>query len=304
MRRAILLAGLLVCASPVFADPPSENVLFPDVGSATSWYIEPHAGIDYSFIDGNPAIRAPMSYAGPERSPVTGEGEPTGPTVLDIYEDASGLAPLVGVTIGVQLSPTIGLELDLAYDSRRGSASGMTRDLCEIRDTITNEPIGTVWEPANKEITIGADYLSLGLVGTFGFKQFFFYAGPSVGIPLARTVDETTSWADETTPCRYFFGTADESMELVGVLDESVETATRVSLKLGVGVHVAIGSRVELVPRVGYDLGFTDLFTGSGAYTLRAPGSAEFTPNFLGAELNNAVRVSSLQASLGVRILL
>jgi hypothetical protein len=301
-RRALLLAGLLCAPLTLLADPPSEDVLRPDVPSQGGFYIEPHAGLNFTFFNGNPSARAPFSFAGPDNEAVEGEGEAGGTTVLDIYDGGSGIAPLIGVTFGYQFSPRAGIELDVAYDSRRASSSGMTNDACGHYDTTTGQLLEVVFEPASKDLTIGADYLSLALVGTFSLEKLFFFAGPSIGIPLSRTVEETSSWAGEGTSCRYFFGTEDETIEIVGALDEDVVAAVRASLRIGIGGRFAIGDRLELVPRLSYDLGLTDTFDGEGDYLLRAPNSDPLSGNYLGAEFNNAVRLSSLQASLGIRI--
>lgn len=292
-RRAVLLTGFVCTSLAAFADPPtSETVLRPGTPSSARFYIEPHLGLNFTLMSADSAFRAQ----------IPGEGD------LDIYRSASGLALLGGVTFGLQLSPTSGIELDVAFDSRRASNSGNTEDGCERIDLSTGQVIGVTPEPASKEYTIGADYVSLGLAGTFVVEEFFFYIGPTISIPIAQTIDETMQWSLEDSECRYFFGTTDETKVVVStVLDETgvavVDAATRVSLRFGAGGAIPLGDRMALVPRVAFDLGLTNTYQTTGNslnnYTLRKEGTN--SANFLGTRLNDAINLSSLQASLGIR---
>lgn len=285
MRRALLLVGLLCAPLPVLASPPSEDVLRPDVPSTGRWYIEPHAGINLTSMTADSAVR--------ER--IQGEGE------LDIYRSASGLAPLIGLTFGYQFDRRAAFELDVSYDSRRASNKGSTLDGCEIIDPISGVVVNTL-EPAEKEYTVGVDYVSIGLSGTYSFGMVFLQAGPTVSVPISSIFEERMHWSDAGTfECEYFYGTPEATREIVGTPDALAE-ATRVSVRVGAGLLVEIGDGIELVPRVAYDFALNEAFDGSDFYVFQREGStSEDLSEMHVTTYNGALRLSSLQASVGIR---
>lgn len=302
MRRALLLAGLVCAAPPLAADPPAEDVLRPDLPSAGQFYIEPHAGINFTFLDGNPATRTLEVLEGPN----------------DIFESGTGLDPRLGIVLGYNFDRTFGLRLDLAYDSRNAGNEGTTVDSCLITDFDTGAQTLSL-QDVDKDFTIGVDYFAISALFSVSVDPVFFFAGPSIGIPLSRQVEEHWRIANPESGCRYFSGTSDSTINAVLVLRDDVEEAMRFSVKLGVGATFEIAERLFLVPTLGYDIGLTDLFEPHPVddpdptdptrnpfdyrfrrgETLTAPTGID-----IGTDFNEAIRMSSLQASIGLRIML
>jgi hypothetical protein len=288
MRHVLIVCLFLMAALPSFAYPPDEDVLRPYVPSRGKFYIEPHAGINFTFLNGNARIR----------DSIAGEG------AMDSYESATGLGPLFGVTFGYPLNSTYALELSLDYSSFKASNSATTGDLCIHRASSGGPITSTSIEQTAKEYTLTANYLSIGVLATYRLNSFLFFAGPSVSIPLSNDFLETNSILDSASGCRYFKYTANETQDINGTLDDSTKLATRISLKIGVGYFVKIGSSLMLVPRLAYDFGVSDTYSssnGSGAVVFRS-ASTNSSANVLAPKLNDAIRLSALQLSLGLRI--
>jgi hypothetical protein len=284
MRRALLLLGFVCTTLPVLADPPSENVLRPGGPSVGQFYVEPHLGINLTFLDGNPRLRAA----------IPGEGE------TDIYNSASGVAPLAGIVFGYAFTPSVAVELDLAYDGHTADNSGTTQDGCEI--FTPGQPSTIIQVPTNKKYSVDVNYFSVGLSGSVSFDKLFVFGGPQVAVPLSSDVTETMEWADTAQRCQYFYGTDDSTRIVVNAFDSTTETATRASFRIGIGARFELSKGIELVPRVAYDLALSDTFIGDGFYALGKPETE--SANYLESTFNNAIRLSALQASLGLRILL
>lgn len=302
MRRAplFLLLVAATCTSAL-ADPPAEDVLRPVVPSTGAMYVEPHAGINFALLNGNARWRDPIIAQGNINGGlmlVQGEGE------TDLYNSASGIAPLFGATFGYRFTKIFGVEVDLSYDSRRTSNSGVTNDIAAVitpTDTTSQE------SPVDKNFTIGADYISLGLAVTARFAPIELSIGPVYSLAQKGVVEETTRWQPSDPAVYYFRQEPDESVGLRGGVTDSTKVDDRVSLRIGAAATFPITNRIELVPRVSYDIGLTDMFTGSDVYVMEADPQAMTDPNatnqnFFLARFNNAMRLSALQFSLGVRI--
>lgn len=284
MRSALLLACVLAFTLDATASPPDEDVLRPHIPSEGQLYIEPHLGLNFSFLSADSLRPSDPS-----------EGD------LDIYRSAFGIAPLIGVTFGYQFSPTIGVEFDVAYDGRSASNSGTSSDACFIIDLSTGDTIEFPRIPIDKDYTVSVDYLSFGFLGTFNVESAFFFLGPSVSIPVASSLDETKHIADDATVCRFFPFTADSTTTISGALN-SLEAATHVSLRIGVGGRLRVSDRMELIPRIAYDFGLTDTFTGSGGIRYQKAGTTDGM--FYDLPTDKSMQLNALQLSLGLRVTL
>ncbi|MBS1911134.1 MAG: PorT family protein [Bacteroidetes bacterium] len=282
MRRLLATILFLVSASYALADPPGEDVQRPHFESPGMWYLQFDLGVNISFLNGNPAFRQ-----------LTASENPT-----DLFNSASGLGPLFGVTVGYAFSDRFALSLGLDFDSRYVSRSADVVDPCPMINAVTGDTtLGTTTE--RKSYDVLASYVSLPLMANFRFGKAFVFLGPTFSIPIRHRVTETDRILDSASACYLLFGTPDSTKELDGALDNNANLASRVSLKLGAGYTFELTKKISLVPQIAYDIGFSDLLKANeqDVFHSKATGTA-----FNGDIINGAMRLSALQLSLGLRI--
>ncbi len=278
----ILLACLTTAAA--WADPPEEDVLRPNVPSKGEWFAQFDLGLNYTMMDGNPVYRGRI--LGLEN------------LTSDFLESADGLAPLVSATVGYKFTPMFGLALRLDYDAKAAGRNETMVDTCELFDVV-NQTVFPAPFTVEKDYQVDLDYLTLSLLPSIHFDKFYLFAGPSVGIPLSSSIVETDRMDDES-PCSYFF-TTDDSTKIVTGEAIGLEENLRVAVKIGAGYTIDIADDISLVPQVGLDLGLTDAFKEDGLIALSKPGVEQPLQSLLFI-VNHAIRTTSLQASLGLRI--
>jgi hypothetical protein len=284
---ALLLA--LAAATPMFADPPDppdppkEDVLRPRIAGGSDWFLQLDAGINFTLLSGNSAVRPRLR----------GEQE------YSEYKSATGIGPLVGLTFGHYFSPMFGLSVRVDYDGRSASNS-VTRgiDTCNLFD-VNGQIVSSVPMAVNKDYTVKIDYLSFSLLGNLRFEKWLFFFGPTFSIPLSGSIKENAQILDDTVSCFYFFNTPDQTKSITGDNTDKDSINTRVSLKLGVGYDFEIAKNISLIPQVAFDLGFTDTYKTPVILTSRGESgltTAQFFPAY-----NAAIRLNSLQATIGLR---
>ncbi|MDB5033766.1 MAG: hypothetical protein JWQ98_1007 [Chlorobi bacterium] len=283
MKTSLLAVLLLMAATPAFADPPpGEDVLRPKVGPRSAFYWQIDAGLNGTLLDGNPYIRPLMSF----------EQENA------IFKSGIGFAPLVSLSLGYDISPHFSLELRADYDPRNASNSSSVNDTCFLTDPISGNRVGMPMA-VDKSYSLNATYLSLSLLPAYRFENLFIFAGPTVSIPLIRSLKETDAIVG-VTPCYYLAGSADSTKTVVAQNTDKGNAATRVSLKLGVGYVFELTPTIEFVPRVGLDLALNDLLTADETLMLKNPDRPAST-NSLDVPVNRHIRLNSLQATVGLR---
>lgn len=285
MKKILLPVLMMLSAVAAFADPPDEDVHRPIIPGRGQLYAQFDLGFNFTSLNGNDVVRA--------RTPTI-----DGPTTL--YESGSGLAPLFSASIGYEFNRTVGLLLRADVDMRGASNSGTTIDTCRVQD-VTGAVVLT---PVNidKEYSLDVTYLSLSALAKFRFDQFFVFAGPSIAVPLSRNFTETNTVVDDASLCTYFPGNLDSSKVITGSVTGSNNTRQRVSFKLGAGYIIPLTSRMSLVPQLGYDFGLSDVLQDPEINALVRPGRTAETSLSLPTVVNPAMRLSSLQATIGLRI--
>ncbi len=284
MKKILLPLLLVLAGSVALADPPDEDVHRPYIPSRGQLYTQFDLGLNLTFLDGNNEFR----------SRIPGEG----PTTL--YQSGNGLAPLLSATIGYEFNQTFGLAFRADYDVRSASNSGVTIDTCLLQDVfgqITPVPI-----EVDKDYSVSISYLSLSALAKLRFDNLYLFLGPTVSVPLSRDVKQTFRILDSGT-CAYFPFTTDSSKEITGSLTSAENMKQRLSFKFGAGYMIPLTRSVSLVPQLAYDLGLTDSFQNAEINTLAKPGETEETTTLLvPTVLNPKIRLSSLQATIGIRV--
>lgn len=285
MKKILLPVLMMLSAAAAFADPPDEDVHRPVIPSRGQLYAQFDLGFNFTSLNGNDVVRG--------RTPLI-----DGPT--NIYQSASGLAPLFSASIGYEFNRTFGLLLRADVDMRGASNSGTTIDTCFVQDGIG----GVILTPVDvdRDYSLDVTYLSLSALAKLRFDQFFVFAGPTISAPLSRNFTETNAVADAESVCTYFPSTTDSSKVITGSATGSDNTRQRLSFKLGVGYIIPLTSKMSLVPQIGYDFGFTNVLQDPELNRLARPGATAETSSSLPTVLNPKMRLSSLQATIGLRI--
>jgi hypothetical protein len=281
MRKLLFALLLTLAASTALADPPDEDVHRPHVPGRGGWYLQFDLGLNVTFLDGNTVARFPEPLDGP----------------ASLFESGTGLGPLLGATVGYQFSPRFALALRGEYDARDASNAATVQDTCPTYDLLGNR-IGFTMMDVNKDFSVTADYFSLSLLGNVRFDRLYIFFGPTVSVPVGFQTSETDQILDTTAGCPYFEGSGAETNRIAGTFSNAAAADTRVSFKLGAGYLIPLSPKISLVPQLAYDLGLTDLLTTDVTNTLASPSGLESLPVLV----NGKMRLSSLQATIGLRV--
>lgn len=281
MRNVFIALLLALAASTALADPPDEDVHRPFIANEGGPYLQFDLGFNLTFLNGNTDARLPLAHEG----------------ATTFFQSGSGLGPLIGATIGYHFSPRFALSFRADYDSRHVAKSGTLRDTCTVTDefnnVIFNGPID--W---SKSFAVTADYLSLSLLANLRFDRLYIFAGPNIGIPLGFEVSETDQIVDANSACYFFSGTADTVKVVSGTTSGTDFSTQRFSLKIGAGYLIPLTSKLSLVPQLAYDLQLSNTLDQNVQNNL----SGDAGPSTLSTGINGAMRLSALQATIGLRV--
>ena len=288
MRALLLFLICMTAAIPALADPPDppdspapmpEDVHRPRTEAGLKWFSEFGLGINYSFMSPNPTYRT--LFEGEQR---------------DFYESASGIGLLAYVGGGIRFSPMFSLVLRNDYDQKSAGRSGVSNDT--VRLTSTGAIIGT--QPTQKDYDVTITYETLALLAELNFGDLMVFVGPSVGIPLSAELSETNTILANSDPAidlYYFFGSASQTKTISGSESMTDSLGLRVSVKIGLGYSFEVAPKFMVIPRIGYDFGFTEALTEDVAMRMSNGSSSANLPFFI----QNDFKLSSIQASIGVR---
>ena len=285
MKALLLFLLLLSAALPAFADPPDEpapvpeDVHRPRTEGGLKWFAEVGAGLNYSLMSGNPLYRD--LYEGTQR---------------DLYESASGLGLLTYSAIGLRLSPMLGIVLRGDYDQRSASRSVAARDT--VRATATGEILGTA--PVQRDYDFTINYETLSLLAELNFDDLHLFVGPAVSIGVSSEFNETNTIQESSDfNLFYFLGSRSQTKTITGHEEVTDSLAMRFAIKVGVGYQFEVAPKFTVVPRLGFDYGFTEALTGDPVMKM-VNGSMSNSDN-LPYFINKAFKLSALQLSIGVR---
>lgn len=295
-RCLLLLFILLIGAvAPAYADPPdpqpvpvpNEDVLRPRLPGGERWFGQVAAGLNLTFLSGNPVLRAGASFEGR----------------TDLFESATGLGPLLYGAIGCRYSPNFSVRVRLDLDGKRAGRSGATIDTCILRDAQTGQII-MVPSEVDKDYSVSVTYLTLSLLPAVHIDDLYIFAGPSIGLPVARSIEETDRVVDQQGPCAYFPATNEQSKVISGRLTGTDNVSTRLAFKIGAGYAIKLAPQIDLCPEVGFDIGRGDAFSQAGGVfeTVRMTNPDALVPQqAMLNPINNAIRLSSLQVAIGLQ---
>lgn len=285
MKRTLtaLLVIFMAAASPVLADPPDEDVLRPRIGGRIGLFVEFDPGLNVSFLDGNPYVRPLFTRY---------EQETT------IYRTGLGISPYLGLSVGYEFSTHIGITLHAAFDRRFASNSGTMVDTCFLADPVSGNSQANRME-VRKDYGIGINYLSLALLPNYNFGDLFFFAGPTIAIPLTRKFEETNSIISDS-PCYYLVPGDDTTKSITGALTDIGNVKTRFSLKFGLGYTFSVAPTVDIVPQLALDIGLSDVLKQDEM--LRMVNAERPEGRSVDIPINRQMRINTLQALVGIRV--
>jgi opacity protein-like surface antigen len=282
------LAFILIPAAALLADPPGEDVLYPESTivntAAGNLFIQLDAGATQSSLQGNKGFHAPDAD----------------PDVVPGYlKSSNGVAPNVGLTLGYRFNKSFSLGLRVDYDSRHVANNGTFQTMCTEYDPENGDAVEEHLVDVQDKYEATVDYLSISALPSVHFDDFFVFAGPSIGIPLSRTIKQSNTLTDPGS-CEFFYGSSSATKSISGTLDGKTNLKQRIALKLGVGYLFPLTGNVGLVFQAGADVGASDLLEKDEDLMLRNPAvtggpSAPST-------INAAMRFHSAQGSIGLRI--
>ncbi len=283
MKRLLFPALLMMIPlATALADPPDEDVLRPYFEGKRPWFFELDAGINMNLLTGNPVYRERNEFEG----------------ITNVFEQATGISPLVGLSAGYNLSSHVALVLRADYDPRWTSNSASMVDTCVFRDV--SDPtliVGRTPLSTQKEFGVDVDYLSISLLGRFTFRHLFIYAGPSFGIPIGGRTYETDRITDETANCSYDPTDTTSPMVTSGEINGAGAASLRIGARIGLGYQVELDRNWSLVPQIGFDFGLNNVYSDDQPMPLQTANGATTGV----ATINRGLHIHSIQATIGIQ---
>lgn len=285
----ILLIGVgELAANPPDPPLPNEDVLRPRLPGSDAWFGQIGAGLNITMMSGNPTFRSLAVFEG--RS--------------DLYESASGIGPLLYGALGYRYTPNFSIRVRLDLDRRRVDNEASSIDTCLGIDPVSGRTISVPF-PATKAYDIAVTYLTMSLLPAYHVDDVYLFAGPAIGVPVTRTVHETNVNTDTSNPCFYLPFTPDATKSIEGSLPTGTNTATRIALKVGAGYTIRVAPGVDLVPEIGLDIGLGETFerNADGSFEVLQMTNPDVAIPIVSqnAPINNAIRLHTLQLTIGVR---
>ena len=160
----------------------------------------------------------------------------------DLPQSGNGFGMLGGGQLDMEFSPTIGLIANLGfYDNRYGSIS-----------TDGSVVVGGQTINYTSENNASLAYFTIEPLLKINLAQsnFFFFVGPSIGINIESSGEQTTTI---TTPGFTFNdGTTKQTSKAT-----IQNTVTRFELKAGAGYDIPVGSAMAIAPQLSFGYGLT-----------------------------------------------
>jgi opacity protein-like surface antigen len=283
------LAFILIPAAALLADPPGEDILYPERGATSTvtgnLFIQLDGGLSQSSIETSKGFHVP------DEDPATVPG---------YLKSAHGTSSDLGLTLGYRFNSLFSFGVRFDYDARHIANNGTFKTLCTMYDDQGEVADQHMIDVADKyDMTV--NYLSISAIPSLHFGDFFVYGGPTVGIPLSRTINQSNTVGADEGDCKFFYGTADATTQLTGSLDGKTNLKQRLGVKFGAGYIYPLQSNIGLVIQAGADVGATDILEKDEDLMLHNPASPN--GNSAPSTLNSsAMRFNTLQAAIGLRI--
>lgn len=168
-------------------------------------------------------------------------------TGSDLDETGTGFGLVIGGSVDMEFTNTIGLVTNLQfYDNRSGSSTD---------ESTQNLNDGT---PVNvsEESSIGLAYLMIEPLFKLSLPNsgFYFVMGPSLGFNIEGSIEQTNTFTLTQGQTWQETGTNKLTRESKGSLDDLL---VRFELKLGAGYDIPVGTSISLFPQVTFGYGIT-----------------------------------------------
>lgn len=281
MLSFLFLSSLLT--APAFADPPPEDVLRPEPDPESYFFLQPHIGINYSFMTSD-SIRPLMANLNETQNTVR--------------ESGSGLGILAGLDVGYAWNEHWATRLGFQFDQRRFGNTGQTINVCTLVDAQGNI-VEVRDEPVEMEYTVTSNYFTISLMQDYRWENFYAFLGVAAGIPISGTYSETDRIVDTASPCYYLPLQPDSTREVTGELFNNPSFEFQGNLKFGVGYIKELSESLDLVVQVNYDHPLNNLFSEAETIALRN-ADVENSRSITGLT-NPDATFGTVQATVGIR---
>lgn len=244
-------------------------------GAPLQWYLAIEGGLNYNM------------YSEPQSGLVPN-------STYNVFSTGKGTSLFVALTVGVELSKTIGVELALSYDKKKFSNTQQG-----IRDAII-EPIGSII-PATVETTVEGTATYIGITPLLRYnatEQLCFTFGPTI-LLTSGTPSQAYNEKIITDSVYYFYGTPQQARSISATGDITTNVSTRFGLALGAGYKFAVSKKAFLYPKIGYQLMLSKFMDDQKFTEDSRPITNPQTTD--GASSTNSA-LNSLQFSIGLLI--
>lgn len=191
-------------------------------------------------------------------------GGASGTSLFQTYASGSGISPFFGLYVEAQLSPTIAVGARVLYDMKsvQGTKNDVIRD-CSIPDPYGGVSFVQAQIAAEFENTIS--YFTINPVLRFTLAdRFFVHAGPVLQVAASKLESRLTQSVSPDEACRFVDENGDFTLTTIESTNtENANPSTRFGLDAGIGYRLPIGSKIDLVPRIGYQFMFTEYAQGT-----------------------------------------
>lgn len=184
--------------------------------------------------------------------------------LVPIFKSANGLGGFINAVIDYSLSPSIGLQGRLGYQSKNVKFSGTYLEDCK-------DVFGTFIEQTTidyQQNSSGLNYYNIGLsLRVNATDNLMFLIGPTINIinntssvsseTKQTIVNSENCWFYTTNPVTF---TRDSSKTLTTTTNVSGANATRVGIDISAAYKIPLNQNWAFIPRIGFQYFLTPAF--------------------------------------------
>ena len=169
-----------------------------------------------------------------------------------MYQSGTGISPLIGVFLDVEVAKNFGLQFKIAYDQKNFGRTGNGIIDCQIvGGSVTQVPVTT-------EYTNKITYFDITPQLRWNITpELVLLVGPTAHFQLGGASSTTTYTIPESEQCFFRLGTANQSKTLTTTTDSNKVTSPRFGAQIDLGYKFPLTPSISLVPKIGYQYMFT-----------------------------------------------
>lgn len=211
---------------------------------------------------------------------------------INVFRSGMGVSPLLGIYAEVQATNNISIGARFLYDKKSSSNTETNAEEdCTLLGT-GNLSLAQIDSKYEASIT----YFTFNPLVRFSFAdRFFVQFGPVLQFAATDMVTTYTRTVDAEEECRFIDGSPEGAMSAVGTVTDKADPSLRVGLDLGVGYRIPISPRIDLVPRIGYQMMLSPIAKGGESVDATRALTLGVVPITFGDAM-----LSSLQMSLSI----